>query len=78
MALVLKFESVWRADNWHLKIQSLQTELENHLGQLIPTFAQRGYAAEDEIEAQLKITETGASRKIPLPRGQQIRFKESL
>jgi hypothetical protein len=55
----IKFESVMCADKWHDEIQSLRARFERHLDELMPTFEQRGYAGEDEIEAQLKITETG-------------------
>ncbi len=44
----VKFESINRADNWHAEIQSLQAGLESALGELMPTFEQRGYAGEDE------------------------------
>jgi hypothetical protein len=54
-----KIECVMAADNWCMKIQGLQASLEKELGQLIATFEQQGYAGEDEIEGQLKITDTG-------------------
>lgn len=59
MASGVKFESVWCADKWHDKIQSLQARFERQLGELMPTFEQRGYAGENEIEGQLKIAEAG-------------------
>jgi hypothetical protein len=59
MASGVKFESVMRADKWRDEIQSLQARTEKQLDELMPTFEQRGYAGENEIEAQLKITETG-------------------
>jgi hypothetical protein len=60
-----KFASIQRADYWHAEIHSLQARFESQLGELMPTFEQRGYAGEDEIEAQLKITETGCQAFFP-------------
>jgi hypothetical protein len=59
MASGVKFESVWCADKWYDELQSLQARFESQFGELMPTFEQRGYAGEDEIEGQLKITEAG-------------------
>jgi len=59
MASGVKFESVWCADKWYDELQSLQARFESQCGELMPTFEQRGYAGEDEIEGQLKITEAG-------------------
>lgn len=59
MASGPKFESVMRADKWHIEIQGLQARFESQLDQLMPTLLQRGYSGEAEIEAQLKIVETG-------------------
>ena len=57
MASGVKSDSVLCADKWHYEIQSLQARFEIQLGELRPTFEQRGYAGEDEIEAELKLTE---------------------
>jgi hypothetical protein len=59
MASGVKMESVICADKWQIDIQSLQARFEKQLGELMPTFEQCGYAGEDEVEAQLQITETG-------------------
>jgi|HubBroStandDraft_6_1064221.scaffolds.fasta_scaffold245043_2 hypothetical protein len=54
-----KMECVMSADKWCIEIQDLQVGFEKQLSELMPTFEQCGYAGEDEIEGQLKITETG-------------------
>jgi hypothetical protein len=59
MASGVKLESVMRGDIRHNEIRSLQSRFESQLDQLMPTFLQRGYAGEAEIEAQLRIAETG-------------------
>jgi hypothetical protein len=55
----VKLESLMCADRWHAEIQVLQPEFENQLDQVMTTLKRHGYAGENEIEAQLKITETG-------------------
>jgi hypothetical protein len=55
----VKMESVICADKWHIEIQSLEGRFENQLGELMPILEQCGYGGEDEVEAELKITETG-------------------
>ncbi len=55
----VKLESTTSADNWRAQIEVLQPAFENQLGKVMPTLNQYGYAGENEIEAQLKITETG-------------------
>lgn len=49
----VKFESINRADNWHAEIQSLQAGFENHLGELMPTFEQRGYAGNYVLDVEV-------------------------
>jgi hypothetical protein len=66
----VKAESVIRADHWHLEIQRLQARFENHLCELMPILGRCGYGGEDEIDAELKITETGYHALFrSLPRG---------
>lgn len=54
-----KTECVMFADKWCIEIENLQASFEKQLIELMPTFEQCGYMGEDEIEGQLKITETG-------------------
>jgi hypothetical protein len=55
----VKLESLTRGDLCRDEIRSLQSRFESQLDQLMPTFLQRGYAGEAEIEGQLKISEKG-------------------
>lgn len=55
----VKSESVMYGDIWRAEIDVLQPAFENQLGEVMSTLKQYGYAGENEIEAQLKITETG-------------------
>lgn len=51
-----------RADHWHTEIQGMQANFEKMLPaltELMAALRQAGYADEEEIEAQLKISETG-------------------
>ena len=59
MGSSIKMESVIHADRWRSEMQSLQARFEKHLDELMPTFKERGYAGEDEIQGQLRITEAG-------------------
>jgi hypothetical protein len=61
----IKSESVTHADMWAAQIRHLQNDLQNQICQLIPTLEQRGYAGEPEIEAELKITESGYQAFFP-------------
>jgi hypothetical protein len=55
----VKVESNIRADRWRNEIQRLQHTMENKLCELMPVFEQQGYAGEDELEGELRITEAG-------------------
>jgi hypothetical protein len=55
----LKARSVKAADMRRAEIKYLEVNFGIQLKELIPTFEQCGYAGEDEIEGQLKITESG-------------------
>jgi hypothetical protein len=57
MASGVTAEAVWRAGYWQERIQTFQAEFEKQqLHRLLPTLSQHGYAGEDEIEAQLKLS----------------------
>lgn len=52
-------EAVMRADHWTCQIRGIQAGLEAKLIDVIPALEQGGYAGEQEIEAELRISEDG-------------------
>lgn len=59
MASGVNAEAVRIADAWHYKIQNLQTGFEKELNGLLPTLQRQGYAGEDELEAELRLSDGG-------------------
>lgn len=58
-------EAVLLADYWHGKIQALQGGFEKQLDALMPTLRQQGYAGEDYIEAELRLSDDGVQVFFP-------------
>jgi hypothetical protein len=59
MASGIKSEVVWLADYWHTKIQAFQANFERQLDVILPTLRRQGFGGEEEIEAELRLSETG-------------------
>jgi hypothetical protein len=59
MASGISAEAVRMADAWHYKIRNLQVSFEKQLNELLPTLQQHGYAGEDEIEAEFRLSHAG-------------------
>ena len=59
MASGVNAEAVRIADAWLFEIRNLQTGFEKELNGLLPTLRRQGYAGEDELEAELRISDGG-------------------
>lgn len=59
MASGVNAEAVRLADFWQDRIRTIQADFERQLDDLLPTLLQQGYGGEDEIEAELKVSEVG-------------------
>ncbi len=70
MASGVNAEAVRLADYWQIKIRELQAYFERQLDSLLPTLKQQGFGGEEEVEAELKLSETGVrfSSQIRRPR----------
>jgi len=55
----LQLQSVIQADHWRMEMQDLQARFEEKLNELLPTFKERGYGGEVQIDAQLRISDAG-------------------
>jgi hypothetical protein len=55
----LKMSSWFQADKWQNEVTALQDSVEKVLPELMPVFERLGYSGENELEAELRITEAG-------------------
>jgi hypothetical protein len=55
----LKFSSWFNADRCSIEIAALQDSVEKALPELMPVFERLGYVGEEELEAELRVTEAG-------------------
>lgn len=65
MACGVNAEAVRLADFWQDKIRDLRTDFEKQLHAILPTLRQQGYAGDDEIEAELKLSRAGVQVFFP-------------
>jgi hypothetical protein len=65
MASGITAEATFVSDRWHDKIQRLQPEFEKQLHEVLPTLTKQGYAGEDEIEAELRLSDNGVQVFFP-------------
>jgi len=65
MASGVNAEAVRLADFWQDKVRDIQANFEKQLDDLLPMLRQQGYAGEDEIEAELKLSEAGVQVFLP-------------
>jgi len=65
MASGVDAEAVWLADYWQIRIQQIQADFERRLDELLPTLRQQGFCAEEEIEAEFKLSDTGMAVFFP-------------
>jgi hypothetical protein len=56
----VNWEAVWLADYWQVQIQELQANVERQLDSLLPNLRNQGFGGEEEIEAELKLSQAGA------------------
>ena len=59
MASGVNAEALRCADYWQIRIQQIQADFERRIDEVLPALRQRGFSAEDEIEAVLKLSDTG-------------------
>jgi hypothetical protein len=57
MASGVTFEAVRRGDYEQDRIRGIQASFEEKLPEMLKTLAEHGYAGEDEIEAQLRVSD---------------------
>lgn len=61
----VNLEAVRLGDYWHLRTKQIQADFERKLDELLPTLRQQGFCAEEEIEAELKFSDTGMAVFFP-------------
>jgi hypothetical protein len=65
MASGVNWEAVWLADYWQIQFQELQANFEKQLDSLLPTLRKQGFGGEEEVEAELKLSEAGVGIFFP-------------
>ncbi len=65
MASGVNAEAVWFADLFQESIREFQANFERQLDDLLPTLRQQGFSGEEEVEAELKLSDAGVQVFFP-------------